>query len=193
LRQRFERSANPPRLYDMETQIGPDRILEKLDGLSSVQTVLRLGDLGDDLGRLFGTWSGSAASLTLRRQCASTASPGENVPGKEASLHLARLWAAAEVTRLSAARQMQAAAELAGRHQLVTPVSGAVVLETQAQYDSAGLQPVPPESVPAVPEPSTLTLVLLFLLFLALRRVRTVTGFTLSRDRQIARTTDKAF
>ena len=31
---------------------------------------------------------------------------------------------------------------LAMKYQLVTPISGAVVLETQAQYDAAGLQPV---------------------------------------------------
>ena len=50
------------------------------------------------------------------------------------------------------------AMQLAARYQLVTPVSGAVVLETQAQYQQAGLQPVPPESVPTVPEPSATVL-----------------------------------
>ena len=45
------------------------------------------------------------------------------------------------------------------RYQLVTPVSGAVVLETQAQYDQAGLKPVDPDSVPIVPEPETWMLI----------------------------------
>ncbi len=166
LRQRFERSARPPLLFDVETSIGPNRILEKLDGLKAVQSVPRLGDLGDDLGRLFGAWNGSSRWFELRRQRALAEPPTANPAGKEASLHLARLWAAEEVARLCAARHVQEAAELAARHQLVTPVSGAVVLETQAQYDRAGLQPAAAQSVPAVPEPSMAALLLLSVVLL---------------------------
>ena len=54
--------------------------------------------------------------------------------------------------------------QLAGRFQLVTPVSGAVVLETQQQYQVAGLQPVDPATVPSIPEPATSLLLLLGLL-----------------------------
>jgi glycine/D-amino acid oxidase-like deaminating enzyme len=46
------------------------------------------------------------------------------------------------------------AMKAAANYQLVTPVSGAVVLETQAQYAQAGLQPVSADSVPVIPEPS---------------------------------------
>lgn len=52
---------------------------------------------------------------------------------------------------------------LAQRYQLVTPVSGAVVLETRQQYTDAGLEPVPAGSVPTVPEPETWMLILLVL------------------------------
>ncbi|MGH9800782.1 MAG: PEP-CTERM sorting domain-containing protein, partial [Blastocatellia bacterium] len=45
------------------------------------------------------------------------------------------------------------AVKLAAAYQLVTPVSGAVVLETAEQYQRAGLEPVPPNSVPTIPEP----------------------------------------
>jgi hypothetical protein len=44
---------------------------------------------------------------------------------------------------------------LAARHQLVTEVTGAVVLERQEQYAAAGLTPVESGSVPTVPEPET--------------------------------------
>ena len=50
-----------------------------------------------------------------------------------------------------------------------TPVSGAVVLETKQQYDEAGLQPVPPGSVPTVPEPETWLLIIVALGVLGLR------------------------
>ena len=48
-----------------------------------------------------------------------------------------------------------AAVALASRYRLVTPVSGAVVLETQQQYDESRLTPVSQAqaTVPTVPEP----------------------------------------
>ena len=54
----------------------------------------------------------------------------------------------------------------AAAHQLVTPLTGAVVLENQQQYAAAGLTPVDPATVPTVPEPETW--LLLFTLMLAL-------------------------
>jgi hypothetical protein len=45
---------------------------------------------------------------------------------------------------------------------LVTPVSGAVVLETKAQYQAAGLTPVDPLTTPAIiPEPESWALLIL--------------------------------
>ncbi len=170
LRQRFERSANPPLLLDIQTQPGPNRVLEKLDGLKPVRSILRLGNLGDDLGRLFNGWSGQAGALEFIRERIDATAPESNPQGGETSMHLARLWAAEEVSRLCAARHYTEAMRLAARYQLVTPVSGAVVLETQVQYERAGLQPVAPESVPSVPEPSAGVLLLLGLMFMAARR-----------------------
>jgi hypothetical protein len=40
-------------------------------------------------------------------------------------------------------------------------VTGALVLENQEQYQAAGLQPVDPMSVPAIPEPGTISLIAL--------------------------------
>ncbi len=167
LRQRFDRSANPPLLLEVEAQPGPNRILEKLDGLKSVRSLLRLGNLEDDLSRLFAGWTGKLSILDYVREPAGSAAAIDHQEGKAASAHLARLWAAEEVSRLCAARRFDDAVRLAARYQLVTPVSGAVVLETQAQYERAGLQAAPPESVPTVPEPSAAHLLLLALLVLA--------------------------
>jgi len=52
------------------------------------------------------------------------------------------------------------AVELATKYQLVTPVTGSVVLETKAQYKIAGLEPVEKNVVHAVPEPETYLLML---------------------------------
>ena len=174
LRQRLERGGSSPALLEIQTEPGPNRVLEKLDGLKPVRSILQLGDLGDDLGRVFAAWSTHASVLTIVRERVESGSVGDQSQGTETSMHLARLWAAEEVSRLAEARQFADATRLAARYQLVTPFSGAVVLETQAQYASAGLQPVPPESVPTVPEPSAAILWLIgfALLVPVLRRRR---------------------
>jgi len=76
-------------------------------------------------------------------------------------LHLARFWARDEVLRLAAARKFNEATQLAARYQLVTAFTGAVVLETKAQYERAGLKPADAATVPVVPEPQTWMLMLL--------------------------------
>jgi hypothetical protein len=49
---------------------------------------------------------------------------------------------------------------LAQAYQVVTPVSGAVVLETDADYERAGLEPPAAGDVPTVPEPEAYLLLL---------------------------------
>jgi hypothetical protein len=159
LRQRFERRSGHPWLWEIQTQTGPNRVAEKLDGLQSVVAVPRLGGLSNDLARLFGSWGNR--SLQLARDRSGPVLPASASAGKETSSHLARLWARDEVLRLAAARKFNEAMQLAARYQLVTPVSGAVVLESQAQYDRAGLKPVEAATVPVVPEPQTWVLMLL--------------------------------
>ena len=79
----------------------------------------------------------------------------ENTLLPQVSQHIERLWAKQEVLHLIAQREQKKAIALASEHQLVTPVTGAVVLETQEQYDEMGLTPVPFDAVPSIPEPST--------------------------------------
>jgi hypothetical protein len=54
-----------------------------------------------------------------------------------------------------------AAVALATQYRLVTPVSGAVVLETKQQYDESRLTPVSQATVPTVPEPHEWALALI--------------------------------
>jgi PEP-CTERM motif len=101
--------------------------------------------------------------------------------GVETSDHLARLWAADRIDALlrapsgappTVADRKQALA-LAAQYHLVTAVSGAVVLDTQAATDAvAGSDPE--TNVPTVPEPETWALLALvaLLLMLAVRARR---------------------
>jgi hypothetical protein len=88
---------------------------------------------------------------------------------------LARAWAADAVENPTVVMTDAARAELAARYQMVTPFSGAVVLETQAQYDEFGLTPADGDAtphVPNVPEPSSSLLVILATAAALMRRKR---------------------
>lgn len=172
LKQRFERRPQSPLLYEIQTHAGPNRVVEKLDGIAAVKSVPRLGGLDDDLKRLIASWGSGRKSLAVARERLNADMPVASMQGKQTSLHLARLWALDEILRLTAARKFDQALQLAGRYQLVTPISGAVVLETQTQYQTAGLKPVDAQSVPAVPEPSTWMLLVMGLAILLVHAAR---------------------
>lgn len=173
LQQQIERGAGGVVLYDVMSEAGPNRIARTLDGKLALTRIARHGPLAEDLYRLFGRWTPGAMHTVFER----VRRDEDNLTGAvKTSAHLARLWAAAEASRLARdpARVADATA-LAVRYQLVTPVSGAVVLESQEQYDAAGLQPVPPGSVPTIPEPETWMLLIVSLLVLGMymrRRAR---------------------
>jgi hypothetical protein len=115
----------------------------------------------EDVERLAASWRPEAKRLGLVRDRHPAAELPVAERGKRGSRHLARLWAFDEVLRLVRSNQRDLAVETAAKYQLVTPVSGAVVLENKQQFVQAGLQPVDPNTVPNVPEPGTVLLLVL--------------------------------
>jgi hypothetical protein len=152
-------------LYAIEAGAGPNRVLEKLEGISAVETLPAGAARIEELGRIFARWSpGSKALVPVYERTA----PGafSQGPGlKRTSDHLARLWAHGRVLELAASgepKSREQAQALAARYRLVTPVTGAVVLETAEQYEEAGLkmaQAGQNPSIPTVPEPETWVLI----------------------------------
>ncbi len=171
LRQAYERRPGGPVLHELQTAAGPNRVLENLDGVAAVRSVARLGSVADDLSRLLDSWRADRPQVRMTLEHTDK-EPAAESSTHETSLHLARLWAASEVRRLQAARQVEPAVQLAAAYQVVTPISGAVVLETQAQYAQNDLQPAGPTTVPAIPEPGTWTLLLLGLVLVRCARKR---------------------
>jgi hypothetical protein len=153
LMQRLFRRPHQTEIYSISNAAGLDLIERELEELNYLKNAPRFSDFKTDLDRLVGQLNQSKRSFHYVR------SRVENVElynPKQASKHLIRLWANDEVTRLLAAeKDEKKAIELAVKYQLVTPVTGAVVLETQQQYDQFGLKPVDKNSVPTIPEPET--------------------------------------
>ena len=173
LEQRLAHRTARLRVLAVSAVSGPHLLLEKLAAGAPLATYPRLAGLPEDLARLLRELRDGAVGATRSIRLAGSAAPA----GRKASGQLARLWASDEVKRLLATgspADREEALRLAVRSRIVTPVSGAVVLETQAQYDAAGLSPSGPPDAPDVPEPAVCGLVAAgaALAFVLLRRPR---------------------
>lgn len=172
LQQLIERSHPPLRLHALALVQGPNRFLESLSRHASVQSPARCPDLPSLLAAL-DLCSG------LRPNLGWDYTRGEAAPaaGKKVWEHLARAAVFDEVMKgYQNGAATEGLAALGAQHHLVTPVSGAVVLETLEQYRAAGLDPGDPNASPkiplGIPEPSRSLLVMMGIACLILRRRR---------------------
>jgi hypothetical protein len=186
LRQRIERRKDGPIIYTYAAIGGENRLLSDLGDLASVRAVPRYLPGTADLERVLRSLGGRQERIVAVRSQATAANPGA-LAGVETSEHLARLWAAERIEAImhpasgmppSAADRTRAVG-IAARYHLVTAVSGAVVLDTQAATDAVAGSESERTSVPTMPEPETWALLALasVLLFVAARsRRRMVAG-----------------
>ncbi|HCE46008.1 MAG TPA: hypothetical protein DET40_20880 [Lentisphaeria bacterium] len=163
LLQRWERRPNGPDLYDVQVQSGPNRIANQLGesvkyhhlrGQTDLKAVLE--NIIDGGHVLDWSWNEEASF------------PGSGKL-KKSSDHILRLWAASRIDGLlkgNAAGAREKAIKIAGDYHIVTPVSGAVVLENAAQYRESNLEPASEDSIPTIPEPETWMLLAAAAIFL---------------------------
>ena len=169
LRQRLQRSKGNTRFFDIQTEPGPNRIREELRDCR-MEIVSRYGVLEEDLG----AWLAALEAQNRLRRFVRRAVPAETIDQSlpQVTDHVRRLWALDWIRELIDRGDRDMALEISAREQLVTPVSGAVVLENQEQYESVGLSPVDPTTVPVIPEPATWLLLVLGLCLVPFLRRR---------------------
>lgn len=153
LSQLWMRRPDSAPVYSLQIKNGKDAVERVLNDSNLVNTVPRFGSLKEDLTRLLAEINKQKPTFEAVRASENSANFKPSATDKETSQHLVRLWANDEVKRLLKAGENDKAIELAVKNQLVTSVSGAVVLENQQQYDQFGLRPVDANSVPTIPEP----------------------------------------
>ncbi len=143
-------------LYDLEP--GPNEALPDAPWAWSASVLPQTGAPESDLSAFFRKLEPREERRAVRKVV--TEDKGE----KKGSDHIARLWASEQVLSLLSSHKAEGRPEavaLASRFRLVTPVSGAVVLQTAQQYAQNNLTPVAPGTVPAVPEPEEWALILM--------------------------------
>lgn len=153
LRQRLERSPAHPQLFAIQTAAGPNRLLEQL-GAGAIQSLTRWNSLENDLADWFRQLSAKTGPWRFQRRAVSLDAIPDFDKVPEVTDHVRRLYVADQIESLASTGDRKKAVQMAGQHQLVTSVSGAVVLETKEQFDRAGLSPVDPAEVPVIPEPT---------------------------------------
>ncbi len=157
LRQAADFSRGKLAIHSYQFGPGADRISEKLADLRLIHPLPVTGDRSFEIIDLLH----NKAARWRRETVSGSALPADAPTG---STHIARLWAAGEISRLTSPHLKtghEEAVDLARTWQLVTSVSGAVVLETAAQYKANDLTPVDSATTPGiVPEPATWMLLL---------------------------------
>ncbi|MCF7674459.1 MAG: PEP-CTERM sorting domain-containing protein [Akkermansiaceae bacterium] len=164
LLQLLERGSNLPSIGECALAPGPNRLMETIYRSGILHRLDRLDNGALSQGR-------STRQAWKWRRAASA----DGLPGKQVSDHLARLWAIEQVESNHAPDTAAARSAIGARYQLVTPLSGAVVLETREQYDRHGLTQGDPSAspqVPPIPEPSSAMLILITLTAALARRRR---------------------
>jgi hypothetical protein len=172
LEQLLERSRALPRLLMYQVTTGSNSILTDHQWFGNARTFPASKDTAGDLRELFATVYSSAPQWTVQR----TLSDEKREVGVSSDA-IARLWAAQRVRELRAlgSAKHNEALRLATGVRIITPVSGAVVLETDVDYKAQGL-PVPGADPVPLPEPTLLSLLIAggICLVLVLRRRRVV-------------------
>lgn len=170
----LDRSEAPPRLVRYQSAPGPAFRIEDRTWFDAARVVPATGDVGSDLAGVVADLTSAAPRWTITR---SQATVDKNAPG---SPHIVRLWGAAEMADAPAKEgpQRNAAIALARRLNIVTPSSGAVVLEKDVEYKANGLEVPEAEDVPTVPEPGTWALIIVLAMLGAWMLIRR--GFRLT-------------
>jgi hypothetical protein len=158
LEQTLDRSQRLPELWLLPVTPGPNRLLRHPRLFTGAHTLAWSGDAGADIGAAFADYFDAAPRWAIGRTAATA--PGLVTGSK----HVEKLWALDEIgTLLGRGRDAaaeQRAVQLAAQYHLVTPVSGAVVLETAAETAQVGSNPPDPDVVPTIPEPETWALLI---------------------------------
>lgn len=167
LRRRPANGQGLPALLSIQVKPGPNRALNSLTGM--VERVPLVSSLEDTLVDCAKGGTGNDLQLTYR--LTQEAEPGNEDSNSSAMEHMVRLAVNNDVLNATASDDpawKTTASKRAQSVRIVTPLTGAVVLQTKQQYAEAGLDPSADEdAIPGIPEPSEWALLIAVAVVLA--------------------------
>ncbi|MBK1879456.1 VIT domain-containing protein [Pelagicoccus mobilis] len=174
LLRQLSRRKNTTPVYSLSCGKGMNGVLTTLEKRLDVMSVQRFAKSpGTDLNSFLDSRQSGRGRVVINYQ---HLDGSEEARGRKVADHATRLWALSEAKRILYSRENKAyerSAKLAAQHQLVTPASGAVVLENERQYKEAGLEPVKEGTTASIPDGVNSVILLVFALgsILAIRRL----------------------
>ena len=184
-----------PVVYSFEVESGPNLVAEKLSEFVTFKNVRRFGTVRDDLNKIISQFNHGADLYVPVRTVSARTISGAGSAGDSSHNELIKLWAADQVYDALMKNERDKATKAAVTYRVVTPVSGAVVLETRQQFKDYGLkqgddpttkqtgkngEPVFQEAadVPSVPEPEMWLMIFVvgMLLLMQNRRLKQMVG-----------------
>jgi hypothetical protein len=131
-------------VYDMQIENGPNAILPALQtadvaGIIASEKVNHKSTV-PDIKSLVANWEKPKKGLAVQMTSSTVRPPGGLVADKAVSAQISCLWAKEEVARLLASGQAHEALVLGSNYRIISPISGAVVLENARAYDRSGLK-----------------------------------------------------
>ncbi|MBS2008641.1 MAG: hypothetical protein JST01_16455 [Cyanobacteria bacterium SZAS TMP-1] len=137
-------TSNRLKLAEYQIEPGPNAVIKSLDQLSNFEQVPRIKGLAGDMQSLFARLAGTADNIKIQR------TPGFATTSVQLSAHpleLAQLSASDTIlAQLSDNLKRQENGKMAERLHLVTPLTSALVLETQEMYKEYNVQKFDNES-----------------------------------------------
>lgn len=135
------------KMYDLQIEPGP--ISAPLQGLqkqdfSKLLTYISVdhqSSVIDDVKSLVDSWEHPATKVIIQRTAQTEQPAIPIIRDRQVSAELTCLWANDQAARLLAREDQRDAEELASRYRLVTPVTGAVVLDSAKEYKKFKLDP----------------------------------------------------
>ncbi len=165
LRMRFSRrpanKSGSARILSLQVRSGPNTVADDLADIEGVRRIEPTGSLQDTINHAATVITGREI---VHKFALDSPAPGEVsagggfLPVREHVIRLAVSQLANSAWRSRDSSALAPARAKAVKTCIVTPLSGAVVLETKEQYNRHSLEPAKAEDVPGVPEPTTLLL-----------------------------------
>jgi len=177
LAQRFRRrpvdgDGRGLRVLSVQVLPGPNRLIESLGDVGGLESVPVIGSVEETIQYVVRNLRAEdvVREFTLAEAGEEPETSG-GVASATTSRHIVRLAVYDAVRRLGRSvrkEDVRRAAEMAIRTRLVTPVSGAVVLENRQQFARHDLDPnANEEAIPAIPEPEEWALIIIALMAMA--------------------------